>query len=70
MIAIQVATRSGTTLGICKIDAYNGLKEAILMRTAINETYNTTTPITMQKDDDCWKVLFNNDESYADLRIV
>lgn len=63
-------TEWNNSWGYGKIDAYNGLKEAILMRTAINETYNTTTPITMQKDDDCWKVLFNNDESYADLRIV
>lgn len=63
-------TEWNNSWGYGKIDAYNGLKEAILMRTAINETYNTTTPITMQKDDDSWKVLFNNDESYADLRIV
>lgn len=63
-------TEWNNSWGYGKIDAYNGLKEAILMRTAINETYNTAAPITMQKDDDSWKVLFNNDESYADLRIV
>lgn len=63
-------TEWNNSWGYGKIDAYNGLKEAILMRTAINETYNTAAPITMQKDEDSWKVLFNNDESYADLRIV
>lgn len=56
--------------GYGKIDAYNGLKEAIRMRTAINQTYNTAAPITLQKDEDNWKVLFNNDESYADLSVV
>lgn len=40
------------------------------MRTAINQTYNTSAPVTLQKDDDSWKVLFNNDESYANLCIV
>ena len=63
-------TEWSSSWGYGKIDAYNGLKEAIRMRTAINQTYNTTAPITLQKDADSWKVLFNNDESYADLRIV
>lgn len=56
--------------GYGKIDAYEGLKEAIRIRTGINETFNTSTPITLQKGDNAWKVLFNNDESYADIRIV
>lgn len=56
--------------GYGKIDAYEGLKEAIRIRTGINETFNTTAPITLQKDDNAWKVLFNNDESYADIRII
>lgn len=57
--------------GYGKIDAYEGLKEAIRMRTnGINQTLNTTTPVTLQKNDDAWKVLFNNDESYADVRVI
>ena len=56
--------------GYGKIDAYEGLKAAICMRTAINETMNTAAPVTLQKGDDCWKVLFNNDESYADIQVV
>lgn len=63
-------TEWNSSWGYGKIDAYNGLKEAIRMRTAIHQTYNTAAPITLQKDDDSWKVLFNNDESYADIRIV
>ena len=64
------STEWNSSWGYGKIDAYNGLKEAIRMRTAINQTYNTSAPVTLQKDDDSWKVLFNNDESYANLRIV
>ena len=56
--------------GYGKIDAYEGLKEAINLRTAINETMNTAAPVTLKKDNDCWKVLFNNDESYADIQVV
>ncbi len=64
------STEWNSSWGYGKIDAYNGLKEAIRMRTAINQTYNTSAPVTLQKDDDSWKVLFNNDESYANLCIV
>lgn len=46
------------------------MKEAINLRTAINETMNTAAPVTLKKDNDCWKVLFNNDESYADIQVV
>ena len=56
--------------GYGKIDAYEGLKQAILLRTAINETFNTSTPISIEKRADVWKVLFNNDESYAHIQVV
>lgn len=56
--------------GYGKIDAYEGLKQAILLRTAINETFNTSTPISIEKSADAWKVLFNNDESYAHIQVV
>ncbi len=56
--------------GYGKIDAYEGLKEAIRLRTGINETVNSAAPVTLQKGEGEWKVLFNNDESFADIRIV
>ena len=46
------------------------MKQAILLRTAINETFNTSTPISIEKSADAWKVLFNNDESYAHIQVV
>lgn len=57
--------------GYGKIDAYEGLKKALEMAQAsgINQTLNTEAPVTLQKGSDAWKVLFNNDESYADIRL-
>lgn len=59
------------TWGYGKIDAYEGLKEALRMaeETGINETLNSEAPISLNKTGDVWKVLFNNDESYADISI-
>lgn len=56
--------------GYGKIDAYEGLKQAIQLRTAINETYNTPTPVSISKGGDAWKILFNNDESFADIKVI
>ncbi len=56
--------------GYGKIDAYEGLKAAINLRTGINEAVNTAAPVTLQKGEGEWKVLFNNDEQFADVRIV
>lgn len=57
--------------GYGKIDAYEGLKEAIRMRTdGVNQTLNSAAPVTLQKGNDAWKVLFNNDESYANVRVI
>lgn len=56
--------------GYGKIDAYEGLKQAIQLRTAINETYNTTTPVSINKGGDAWKILFNNDETFADIKVI
>lgn len=55
--------------GYGKIDAYEGLKEALKLaeETGINETLNTATPITLQKDADAWRVLFNSDETFASI---
>lgn len=69
------ANTSGTTpswdkdWGYGKIDAYEGLKQAIQLRTAINETLNTSTPVSINKGAGAWKILFNNDESYADITL-
>lgn len=64
-------TEWSASWGYGKIDAYEGLKEAIRMRPAgINETLNTEAPVTLQKNDDAWKVLFNNDESFANIQVV
>ena len=59
------------TAGYGKIDAYEGLKEALKLaqQTGINETLNTEAPVTLQKGDDAWRVLFNNDESFAQVSL-
>lgn len=57
--------------GYGKIDAYEGLKEALSMANAsgINETLNTAEPVSIDKSADRWRILFNNDESYARFSI-
>lgn len=57
--------------GYGKVDAYAGLKLALekAAETGINETLNTSQPITLSKGADAWKVLFNNDESFARLAL-
>lgn len=55
--------------GYGKIDAYEGLKEVLNIKAGINEMLNSEAPVTLQKSFDDWKVLFNNDESFADIRI-
>lgn len=57
--------------GYGKINAYEGLKKALeyAKSSGINEALNTTSPVTIQKTLDQWRVLFNNDESYADIRL-
>ena len=59
------------TAGYGKIDAYEGLKMALEManETGINEVINTEAPVSIQKEQGAWKVLFNNDETYADLQV-
>lgn len=57
--------------GYGKIDAYEGLKEVLRLasNTGIDEKLNTGQPVTLKKGLDEWKVLFNNDESYADISL-
>ena len=58
--------------GYGKIDAYAGLKMALEMKTnsGIGEALNTEAPVTLQKNADEWKVLFNSDETFADIQVV
>lgn len=61
-----------TKSGYGKIDAYEGLKKALQLanNTGISQALNTETPVSLQKNDNNWKVLFNNDETYADIQII
>ena len=58
--------------GYGKIDAYEGLKKALELanETGINEMHNTEKPVSFMKNSDEWKVLFNNNETYAQLEVV
>lgn len=58
--------------GYGKIDAYEGLKKALEManQSGINEMQNTEKPVSFMKNSDEWKVLFNNNETYAQLEVV
>ena len=57
--------------GYGKIDVYEGLILALKMgaEAGINKVFNSETPITLQKGLNEWKVLFNNDESFADIAL-
>ena len=57
--------------GFGKIDAYAGLKKALELaeNTGINDQLNTETPITLQKEANQFRILFNNDESYANIAL-
>ena len=58
--------------GYGKIDAYEGLKMALEManQSGINQTMGTEHPVSFMKSADNWKVLFNNDESFADVQVA
>ena len=60
-----------TRWGYGKIDAYAGLKKALEMAESqgINDMLNSEEPVTLNKEADAWKVLFNNVESYADVTL-
>lgn len=58
--------------GYGKIDAYAGLKKALEMaeQNGISDQLNnSTTPVTLMKEDNQTRVLFNNDESYANVAL-
>lgn len=57
--------------GYGKINAYEGLKEALRMAetNGIGEMLNGPEPVTLQRESGLWRVLFNNNESYADISV-
>ncbi len=59
--------------GYGKINAYEGLKEALKLAekdaSGINDVLNSESPVTLSKNHNEWKILFNNDESYADIAL-
>lgn len=58
--------------GYGKIDAYAGLKRALELanKEGVGEVLNSEAPVSLQKNADQWKVLFNSDETYADIQVV
>jgi len=60
-----------TRFGYGKIDAYAGLKEALRLanQNGINEKLNSEEPVTLSMGTDTWRILFNNNESYADITL-
>ena len=57
--------------GYGKIDTYAGLRMALEMaNTGIRHArLNTDTPVTLLKGTDAWRILFNNDETYAHITL-
>lgn len=57
--------------GYGKINAYEGLKAALKQASAdgLTRIYNSSTPITISKENGLWRFLFNNDERFADICI-
>lgn len=54
-----------------KIDAYAGLLEVLKMaeNVGINDLLNSESPVTLKKGHRQWNILFNNDESFADIKL-
>jgi minor extracellular serine protease Vpr len=57
--------------GYGKINAYEGLKEALKLADAngITAVYNSETPVTISKESGLWRLLFNTSERYADVSV-
>lgn len=59
-----------STRGYGKINAYEGLKLALQKaETGINDIHNSEAPVTLSKNNDSWRVLFNNSESFAQITL-
>ena len=60
-----------TSWGYGKIDAYKGLVKALELanNTGINEVLNSEAPVTIMAEDGQWNVLFNTNETFANIRV-
>ena len=58
--------------GYGKINAYDGLKEALKLASTdgINDMQNSEAPVSFLKGNNAWRILFNNNESYATIRVT
>lgn len=58
--------------GYGKINAYDGLKKALKLASTdgINEMQNSEEPVSFQKGNNSWRILFNNNESYANITVT
>lgn len=58
--------------GYGKINAYDGLKMALKLASTdgINDMQNSEEPVSFQKGNNTWRVLFNNNESYANITVT
>ncbi len=58
--------------GYGKINAYDGLKMALKLASSdgINDMQNSEAPVSFQKGNNAWRILFNNNESYANIRVT
>lgn len=69
----EYTTNGGQTLwGHGKINAYEGLKAALKLASTdgINDMQNSEAPVSFQKGNNAWRLLFNNNESYATIRVT
>lgn len=60
------------TWGYGKINAYDGLKRALeLAQTeGINDMQNSEAPVSFHKGNNAWRILFNTNESSANIRVT
>ncbi|MBR1386802.1 MAG: S8 family peptidase [Alloprevotella sp.] len=65
------ATNFDVSWGYGKLDAYEGIKKALSFRTHSDNqgASNTETPVSLLTEEDAMRVLFNNGESYANIRV-
>ena len=58
--------------GYGKINAYEGLKRALKLASTdgINDMQNSEAPVSFQKGNNAWRILFNTNESTATVRVT
>ena len=57
--------------GYGKLNAYKGLVKALELKNSsgINEVVNSESPVSILMDNNEWRVLFNNNETFANIRV-